>query len=40
VGELYVMTLEVDAANEPDLAALATRLGVTLHVAAVDEDVL
>jgi glycine cleavage system transcriptional repressor len=40
VGDLYVMTLEVDAAQEPDLADLAGRLGVTLHVAAADEDVL
>ena len=40
VGELYVMTLDVEAANEPDLAAVAERLGVTLRVAAVDEDLL
>jgi glycine cleavage system transcriptional repressor len=40
VGDLYVMTLEVDAAGEPDLAGVAERLGVTLHVEPVDEDVL
>jgi glycine cleavage system transcriptional repressor len=40
VGELYVMTLEVDAPAEPALAAVAERLGVTLHVMAADEDVL
>lgn len=40
VGDLYVMTLEVDAAEEPELAEVADRLGVTLHVAAADEDVL
>ncbi|MCU1590003.1 MAG: amino acid-binding protein [Frankiales bacterium] len=40
VGDLYVMTLDVDAATEPDLAAVAARLGVTLHVVAADEDVL
>jgi glycine cleavage system transcriptional repressor len=40
VGDLYVMTLDVDAAVEPDLGDLATRLGVTLHVQPVDEDVL
>jgi glycine cleavage system transcriptional repressor len=40
VGDLYVMTLEVDAAAEPDLGDLATRLGVTLHVLPADEDVL
>lgn len=39
-GELYVMTLDVDAAAEPQLAEVATRLGVTLHVTAADEDVL
>lgn len=39
-GELYVMTLDVDAANEPQLADVAARLGVTLHVSAADEDVL
>src|SRR5689334_10801100 len=31
-GELYVMTLDVDAATEPALADVAARLGVTLHV--------
>ncbi len=40
VGDLYVMTLEVDAAVAPDLAAVAERLGVALHVAPADEDVL
>ena len=40
VGDLYVMTLEVDAAAEPRLDAVAQRLGVTLHVEPVDEDVL
>jgi hypothetical protein len=40
VGDLYVMTLEVDAAGEPDLEGVAERLGVTLHVEPVDEDVL
>ena len=40
VGELYVMTLEVDATGEPALAAVAERLGVALHVESVDEDVL
>ena len=40
VGELYVMTLDVDAAVEPQLDELAARLGVTLHVMAADEDVL
>jgi glycine cleavage system transcriptional repressor len=39
-GELYVMTLDVDAATEPALADVAARLGVTLHVTAADEDVL
>jgi glycine cleavage system transcriptional repressor len=40
VGDLYVMTLDVDAAVEPQLDELASRLGVTLHVMAADEDVL
>jgi glycine cleavage system transcriptional repressor len=40
VGELYVMTLEVDADGAPQLAEVAERLGVTLHVEPVDEDVL
>ena len=40
VGELYVMTLEVDATGEPQLAEVAARLGVALHVEPVDEDVL
>ena len=40
VGELYVMTLDVDAATEPDLGDLGARLGVTLHVRPADEDVL
>jgi glycine cleavage system transcriptional repressor len=39
-GELYVMTLDVDSPSEPALGALASRLGVTLHVAAADEDLL
>ena len=39
-GDLYVMTLEVDAASEPQLADVAERLGVVLHVEPVDEDVL
>jgi glycine cleavage system transcriptional repressor len=39
-GELYVMTLDVDAATEPQLADVAARLGVTLHVTPADEDVL
>jgi glycine cleavage system transcriptional repressor len=39
-GDLYVMTLDVDAATEPALADVAARLGVTLHVSAADEDVL
>jgi glycine cleavage system transcriptional repressor len=39
-GELYVMTLDVDAAEEPQLSALAARLGVTLHVTAADEELL
>jgi glycine cleavage system transcriptional repressor len=40
VGDLYVMTLEVDAGAEPQLGAVAEQLGVTLHVEPVDEDVL
>jgi glycine cleavage system transcriptional repressor len=40
VGDLYVMTLEVDAADRPGLDDVAARLGVTLHVAPADEDVL
>jgi len=40
VGDLYVMTIEVDAATEPALADVAAQLGVTLRVAQVDEDVL
>ena len=40
VGDLYVMTLEVDSPAEPQLADVAERLGVTLHVEPVDEDVL
>lgn len=40
VGDLYVMTLEVDAAAEPRLDEVAARLGVALHVEPVDEDVL
>jgi hypothetical protein len=34
------MTLEVDAADRPGLDDVAARLGVTLHVAPADEDVL
>jgi len=37
VGDLYVMTLEVDAVNKPVLPDLE---GVTLHVTDADEDVL
>ena len=40
VGDLSVMTLEVDSPVEPPLEGLAERLGVTLHVEPVDEDVL
>lgn len=40
VGDLYVMTLDVDAAAEPALGGLAERLGVTVHVQSADEDVL
>src|SRR3954469_15728144 len=40
VGELYVMTLEVDAEGEASPGELAARLGVTLHVLPADEDVL
>jgi glycine cleavage system transcriptional repressor len=39
-GDLYVMTLDVDAPTEPQLAEVAARLGVTLHVTAADVDVL
>jgi glycine cleavage system transcriptional repressor len=39
-GDLYVMTLDVDAATEPALGDVAAHLGVTLHVTAADEDVL
>lgn len=39
-GDLYVMTLDVDAAQEPALDDVAARLGVTLHVRPADEDVL
>lgn len=39
-GDLYVMTVEVDAAGEPQLGDLGDRLGVSLHVMAADEDVL
>jgi hypothetical protein len=34
------MTIEVDAADDPAVEGLAERLGVTLHVEPVDEDVL
>ena len=40
VGDLYVMTLEVDATSEPQLGDLGARLGVSLHVLPADEDVL
>ena len=40
VGELYVVTLEVDAVGELALPGLGERLGVTVHVEPVDEDVL
>ena len=40
VGELYVMTLEVESPDEPQLQGVAERLSVTLHVEPVDEDVL
>jgi glycine cleavage system transcriptional repressor len=40
VGDLYVMTLEVDATGELRLDGLGERLGVTVHVELVDEDVL
>lgn len=39
-GDLYVMTLDVEAAAEPDLAAVAAQLGVTVRVSAADEDLL
>jgi glycine cleavage system transcriptional repressor len=39
-GDLYVMTLDVDAPQEPQLAEVAARLGVTLHVTAADEELL
>jgi glycine cleavage system transcriptional repressor len=39
-GELYVMTLDVEAAAEPDLAAVAQRLGVSVRVSTADEDLL
>lgn len=40
VGDLYVMTLEVDVTAGLDLAGVGERLGVTLHAEPVDEDVL
>jgi glycine cleavage system transcriptional repressor len=40
VGDLYVMTLDVEAAAEPGLGDVADRLGVTVKVAAADEDLL
>lgn len=40
VGDLYVMTLDVEAAGPPALDDLGRRLGVSLHVTPVDEDVL
>lgn len=39
-GDLYVMTLDVEAAVEPDLAGVAERLGVTVRVSPADEDLL
>ena len=40
VGDLYVVTLEVDAPGELRLDGLGDRLGVAVHVEPVDEDVL
>ncbi len=40
VGDLYVMTLEVEAAGPLDLTDVAADLGVSVHVAPADEDVL
>jgi glycine cleavage system transcriptional repressor len=39
-GDLYVMTLDVAAAAQPSLAAVAAQLGVTVRVSAADEDLL
>ncbi len=39
-GDLYVMTLEVEAAGSLDLTAVAAELGVTVRVAPADADVL
>lgn len=39
-GELYVMTLEVEAPAALDLTSVAADLGVTVRVAPADEDVL
>jgi glycine cleavage system transcriptional repressor len=40
VGDLYVMTLEVDVTGELELSDVGARLGVTVHAEPVDEDVL
>ncbi len=44
VGPLYVMTIEVDLPDghglEPALGQLALELGVSLHLAPVDDDLL
>ncbi|MCA1720949.1 MAG: ACT domain-containing protein [Actinobacteria bacterium] len=40
IGDLYVMTIEVDVTGELDLEDVGTRLGVTVHAEPVDEDVL
>jgi len=40
VGELYVMTLEVDTARPLELSRVAERLGVSVHAEPADEDVL
>lgn len=40
VEGLYVMTVEVEAATAPDLGQVAAGLGVQVHVAPLDEDVL
>ena len=40
VGDLYVMTLEVEAESELVLGGVATALGVSVHVEPADTDVL
>ncbi len=40
VGDLYVMTLEVEAESELVLDGVATALGVSVHVEPADTDVL